>query len=182
MFKKISFVALLSLFCAMSVAAQNGGALPEFNKIDGGFPSLKIQADDLAKATVKGDYDRLAALTHDEVIKASGGRKKLVESLKVEVAGMKAQGYQIVSITTGEVKQIERVGKEIFAVVMLEMVSDTPTGKVKGGTSLVGVSDDNGANWTFLNGFDSERFKQMFPKADKIVIPPDTALEPVTND
>lgn len=181
-FWSISFVIALALLGAATAFGQAGDALPAFNKTDGGFPSLKKLAQEISDATVKGDYEKLADLTHPEVVKMSGGRKKMIDGIKLESAQIKAEGFELISISTGEVKQVARVDKEIFAVVLIDMVISSSNTKSRGGSSLIGISSDNGATWKFINGVDQERLKQMFPKAaEKIVVPPDTEPEPIKN-
>lgn len=182
-FGKISFVLMIVLAGVLSGFGQNGDALPVFNKTDGGFPSLRKLAQEITNATVKGDYEKLADLTHPEVVKLAGGRKKMIDGMKLESAQIKAEGFELISIATGDVKQIARVENEIFAVVMIEMVINSSNTKSRGGSSLIGISSDNGATWKFVNGVDQVRLKQMFPKAaEKIVVPPDTEPEPIKSE
>ena len=118
------------------------------------YPSLKTQAEELAKATVGGDFAKVADLTYPKVVESFGGKEKMIAVLRQDAAQMKAEGFELTAMTIGEIKQIAKVDLETFAVVPLRITFKSPDGKEAGESSMVGISADNGVNWKFINGID----------------------------
>jgi hypothetical protein len=147
------------------------------------YPNLKIQAEALVKATVSGDFAKVADFTYPNVVKEFGGKEKMIAVLKNDSAQMKAEGFELTAITVGEIKQIAKVDLEIFAVVPVKITIKSPEGKEAGESSMVGISTDNGVNWKFINGINQERFKAAFPKAaEKLQIPDEKPPQPIENE
>jgi hypothetical protein len=147
------------------------------------YPNLKIQADELGRATVSGDFAKVADLTHPEVVAKFGGKEKMAAVLKNDAAQMKAEGFELTAMTVGEIKQIAKIDTEIFAIVPLKITFKSPEGKEAGESSMVGISTDNGVNWKFINGINQEKFKAAFPKAaEKLQIPEEKPPQPIENE
>ena len=101
-------------------------------------------------------------------------------TIAAEFAQMKAEGYEMISMSVNEVKQVENIEGEIFAVVLTTITMKIPDGKTEGKSSLVGISGDSGANWKFVNAGNQESFNTMFPKAaGKIKIPAEQPPKPI---
>jgi hypothetical protein len=147
------------------------------------YPKLKIQAEALAKATVSGDFAKVADFTFPKVVEAFGGKDKMVGVLQNDSAQMKAEGFEVLTMTIGEIKQTAKVDNEIFAIVPVRITIKSPDGKEAGESSLVGISSDNGVNWKFISGINQERFKAMFPKAaETLRIPDEKPPQPIENE
>jgi hypothetical protein len=146
------------------------------------YPTLKSQAEELGKATISGDFARLADYTHPKIVEQLGGKDKMIAFLKKDWAQMKAEGYELLSMNVGEVKQIEKIDAELFAVLSITLIMKIQNGKMQAESSVVGISGDGGANWKFINGVSQERFKTMFPKAGKIRIPAEQEPKPIENE
>ncbi|HEY0457917.1 MAG TPA: hypothetical protein VGC97_02125 [Pyrinomonadaceae bacterium] len=147
------------------------------------YPKLKIQAEERAKAMVTGDFAKVADFTYPKVVESFGGKDKMVAVLKNDTAQMKAEGFEVAAMTIGVIKQIARVETEIFAIVPVAITIKSPAGKDVGESSIVGISNDNGVNWKFIDGINQEKFKAMFPKAaEKLQIPEEKPPQPVENE
>lgn len=141
---------------------------------------LKSQAEEISKTLVNGDYDRLADLTHPKVLEMTGGREKMISVSKEFMDSSKKQGIEIVSTTVGDPNESIPVGDALFATVPFSIVLKTSRGNLKQESMVVGISNDNGANWKFANGINQEKFNEMFPEAaGKIKIPEQGAPVPV---
>ena len=147
------------------------------------YPKLKVQAEALAKATVGGDFAKVAGFTFPKVVEAFGGKDKMVGVLQNDSAEMKAEGFELLTMTIGEIKQTAKIDNEIFAIVPVRITIKSPDGKEAGESSLVGISSDNGVNWKFIDGINQERFKAMFPKAAEMLrIPDEKPPQPIANE
>jgi hypothetical protein len=147
------------------------------------YPALKVQAEARAKATVSGDFAKVADFTYPPLVERFGGKEKMVAVLKNDSAQMKAEGFELAAMTIGQIKQIAKVDNEIFAIVPVAITIKSPDGKEVGESSMVGISTDNGVNWKFIDGINQERFKAMFPKAaEKLQIPDEKPPQPIENE
>ena len=147
------------------------------------FPGLKVQAEMLAKATVEGDFAKVADLTYPKLVEAFGGKEKMIAVLKNDSAQMKTEGFELAAMTIGEIKQIAKIETEVFAVVPLKITIKSPDGKEVGESSMLGISSDNGVNWKFISGMNQEKFKAAFPKAaEKLQIPEEKPPQPIDNE
>lgn len=182
----------LTVFCILLLTQINFGqaqpknaeqkSQPGSEQKQNDYPSLKVQAEELGKATVSGNFGKIIDYTHPKIVTLAGGKDKMTASLKSDFAQMKAEGFEMISLKVGEVKQIEKIGDELFAVLLINLTMKVPNGKLAGESSLIGVSGDSGANWKFINGIEQERFKAMFPKAaEKIRIPAEQQPKPIEN-
>lgn len=136
------------------------------------YPKLKAQAEDVAKATLDGNFGKVVDYTHPKITEKLGGKEKMVAFLKRDSQQMQTDGFEIVSVEIGEIKQVENVENELFALVPMKMTIKAPNGKGVSESSVIGISNDNGENWKFISGVSQDRFKTVFPKAaEKIQIP-----------
>lgn len=147
------------------------------------YPSLKIQAEELGKATVTGDFAKVVDFTYPKIVEAFGGREKMIAFLKGDSTQMKSDGFELEAMTIGEIKQIAKVESQVFAVVPITMKIKSPDGEALGESSIVGISNDGGENWKFIDGINQTKFKSKFPKAaEKIQIPAEQSPKAIEND
>jgi len=141
------------------------------------YPNLMARSQELMDAVAQKNYAKIVDLTYPKVIEVGGGREKLLAATTDEVKSMEAEGVIIISSTTSPPSQILHDAGAIFAVVPV-----TTKVKATGGTfqtegSLIGISSDGGANWTFVDatGKDQTELKMVLPNLDKLNIPPEKA-------
>lgn len=187
--KKIFFVIICLLLFLQIACGQTQPINTETKttvkneEAESDYPNLKIQAGEVAQATVSGDFAKLIDYTYPKILAKLGGKDKMLAFLKNDSAQMKAEGFELEAVEIGKIKQIVVVDNEIFAVVPMTMKIKSPNGKAIGESSFVGVSNDNGKNWKFLNGINQERFKSLFPRAaEKLQIPVDQAPKIIENE
>jgi hypothetical protein len=130
--------------------------------------NLKSQADDLGRATVDEDYQKMADLTHPTLVDKFGGRDGFIQRLGSKVAEMKDQGFQFKQVTYSEPsKLVEELG-ELYAIVPFKAMVASPGGATATQPSfLIGVSPDGGITWKFINGSgvaeDRNKLKAILP-------------------
>jgi hypothetical protein len=139
------------------------------------YPNLMARAQELMDAVAQKNYAKIVDLTYPKVIEVGGGREKLLAATTNEVKSMEAEGVVIISSTAAPPSQILHDAGAIFAVVPV-----TTRVKATGGTfqtegSLIGISNDDGANWTFVDatGKDQTELRAVLPNLDKLKVPPE---------
>ncbi|HJZ80646.1 MAG TPA: hypothetical protein VKD91_09875 [Pyrinomonadaceae bacterium] len=166
---------LLSVACHRSPQKQAEAA----NSAGENYPALTARAKELGDALGRKDYEKVIDLTYPKLIEYGGGRDKLLAAMTKELKSMEAEGVEIISSAPSAPSQFYHDASGIYAVVPM-----TSKFKAKDGTfqlegSLIGISTDGGANWTFVDatGKDQTELRKVFPNLDKLKLPPEK--EPV---
>jgi hypothetical protein len=126
----------------------------------------KRQADEVAQATIKGDFKKLAELTYPKVIEMIGGRERMIEKMEEWQKDMKAKGYAFRSAKVEDALPLVAGGLEVFTVVPFTLEMKAPTGKATMKSFLLGISADKGKTWTFVDGSgisNREMAKKLLP-------------------
>jgi hypothetical protein len=138
------------------------------------YKNLKSQAEEGSKAFVGGDYGKLADLTYPKLVELIGGRAKMIAYIEKQIAEMKAQGAEVISVSFDDPTQVIKIGGELFAVLPDTLKMKVPDGILVGKSFMLGISGDNGEHWTFVDGssLDEKAIKTLFPAAaGKLNIP-----------
>jgi hypothetical protein len=114
--------------------------------------AVKSQAQEMASAFAKGDYEKFVGYTHPKLVKLIGGQEKMIEVVKSSLAGMKSRGFTIQSYTVGDTTGMVAKGADRFAIVPATMIVNASGATVTTNSFLVGISEDGGKHWTFLDG------------------------------
>lgn len=136
---------------------------------------LKTQAEECSRAFVEGDFERLVDYTHPKVVEMAGGREKMVEFVRKDVAEMKAEGFEPLSFAPGEPSQVLKDGAQTYVVVPAKLRMRTPGTVYVSESFLIGVSADGGKTWKFISGSNGgrESLKLILPEAAaKLDLPP----------
>ena len=178
---QLVIVALLVFYVACGRQNTPQSAASK-NSVVPRYPSLKTQADELNQASLKGDDARAADLTYPKLIEVMGGREQYIRNLQAVREEMQSEKFSVLSATIEEPTDVVEVEKQLYAIVPLTMRMKVPEGVLVGRSSMIGVSNDGGKNWTFVTGnrdqLKGEALKILFPSAaDKLKIP--EATEPV---
>jgi len=115
-------------------------------------------------------------LTFPTVIEAAGGREKMILALTKEMNAMEAEGVFVLSSTAGAATQIVEISGSVFAVVPTSLKVKAQDGIFQTESSMIGISADRGATWTFIDagGKDRSQLKSLLPDvADKLNLPPE---------
>jgi hypothetical protein len=104
-------------------------------------------------AELTEDFDTFVRYTHPAVVQSLGGRDKFIGWLRKVSASRRAEGYRIVESSAAEPLQIVKAGDELHAVLPLKHVTVREKhGELHSPGYLLGVSDDGGRTWKFING------------------------------
>ncbi len=157
------------------VAQQSTAQVDEINRI------IKSQAEDLANATLEGDYEKLIDYTHPNVIKSAGGKENFLKFIVPEMQKMAADGFVMESVEIGEPTKT-RLYKGQYQSLIPKTITIVYNGqRIRSKNHLFGFSDSSGQKWTFI---EAEKLltatgKSLFPDFEtNINIPPKEA--PIT--
>jgi hypothetical protein len=165
---------LVSLACksASKPPAQAGNAAPAAES----YPSLTARTKEITDAFTKKDYQKVLEMTYPKVIETAGGREKMLATMKDEIAKMEAEGVDLLSTTPGAPSQFIHDAGSIYAVVPLTLKIKAQDGTYQAEGTLIGISSDAGANWTFVDaaGEDDKDLKVLPATAlAQMKLPPD---------
>ena len=147
------------------------------------YPNLTARAQELMDAVAQKNYAKIVDLTYPKVIEVGGGREKLLAATTDEVKSMEAEGVVIISSTASPPSQILHDAGAIFAVVPVTTKVKATGGMFQTEGALIGISNDGGANWTFVDatGKDQAELKTVLPNLDKLNLPLDKAPVKIAN-
>jgi hypothetical protein len=135
--------------------------------------ALEKQAKTMADEFLKEDFTAFVKYVHPQIVKAMGGKKKVIEALKEGMNAMRAQDVTITKYSVGEPSTVLKVGKELQCTLPQYMEMKSPTNRVELETSLIAISSDNGKKWYFIDTSDKDRetLKSFLPNlSDDLVI------------
>ena len=125
---------------------------------------VKRQAELTARSVLRGDYETLAKMTYPGVVAAMGGREAMIEATRKAMTEMKGQGFRVLTYKVAAPSSFVAEGGTTFTVLPSEIEMSAPGGKLVVKSYLIGVSADDGAHWTFIDGSGkAEERKKIVP-------------------
>jgi hypothetical protein len=165
-----SIVAL----CAAALAGCSRGSVPPADALG----NLKAQAEEMGRASLRQDHQRMADLTHPALVRQAGGRSKYIQMLDSTAKEIKSQGFGLAGIHFEAPSALVESAGNVYAVIPYKMDMTGPGG-AQGTTPgyFIGVSADGGRSWKFVDGAgadgDRGNVKQMLPGfPDELALPP----------
>lgn len=135
-------------------------------------------AQRMMEATMNRDYKTVLDFTHPKIIEMMGGKAKALEITTREMDKVNESGG-IEKCDIQSVSEIVKVGNQLQCVISHQMIMriEGTRYRVKGGT--IGVSEDKGKNWIFLNvnSNDPNSIRQFIPKFSKKLKLPEKSME-----
>lgn len=148
--------------------------VPAFAFADEASATMKQEAEKCAKALMVPDYDAIVVYSHKRVIDGMGGKEGMIATIKKGLEQAKAQGIVIEKVTVGEPAKLEKIDGWLVGLIPQTLVMKMPGGKLEQESHLLGISEDDGKKWVFVDagGIPKAQFEQIFPEiAGKIEIP-----------
>jgi len=136
---------------------------------------IKTQAMDMARALLKKDYTTFTRYIHPEILKKAGGQEKLIQKMDTINAKSKEFGAEIKKVVIGNPGPVISYKNELQCVIPQTTEMQTVFGKLELETSLIGISNDGGKNWTFIDTsiYNIKDVKASLPSlSPDLVIPP----------
>lgn len=113
--------------------------------------ALIAQANSYADAVLSKDYQKVADLTHEDIITMGGGADFLMSDLKAEQSSLEGQGMKFVSAEVGSHPEFLSSDGQLQTIVPVKFHLDYNSKKVESWVKLFAVSSDEGISWTFVN-------------------------------
>ena len=139
--------------------------------------NLQTQADEVGRVVLAGDHERMADLSHPELVRQMGGRARYVKRLGEIAAEMKAGGVRFEKITAARPTALVEAPGKWFGVVPSDIDLVGPDGRRLAMKShQIADSVDGGRTWRFVdaNGIagDRRKLKRVMPDfPDSIALP-----------
>lgn len=137
--------------------------------------TIKQEAQKCSKALLAGDYDSFVAYTHPRIVKAMGGKDAMIATLKQGMSQMKAGGATFLDVTIGQPSNPKRIGPWMTSIIPQHLVLKVPDGKLYSDSTLLGISEDDGKHWVFLDlgQVKKDQLDETFPELAGKITPPE---------
>lgn len=113
--------------------------------------AFKKQAMRYAVASFDGDHKTLIDLTYPALIELSGGRDMLHKLITDKIETLRKRGITRFDGTVGSPGKFYKAGAQIHCLIPEYIIFKMPKGHYAGQSYLLGVSDDKGKRWKFLD-------------------------------
>lgn len=163
--KKILLILITSISIFNVCSAQTNNTI------------LNQQLSLLRKYLFEEDYIRFAKFVHPEVTKMMGGKANMIQITKASIDKMKKDGFFFSDLTFKNPTKFITNGNNLQFTITQEITMKTPKGKIISEYSLIGVSNDKGKNWFFIDtsGQSKEAMRKYLPFLNKdLIIKPKT--------
>ena len=151
-------VALCLLF-SFSAFAQS----PSSDSV--AISNCETQGNIMANLLFEKKYDAFIKYTYAPLLKMAGGAANMTNAVKKSMDELETQGYSFTNISIDKPAKLVHVNKMLQCVVMQHIEMKVPGGRVTTNASLIGISSDNGNNWTFIDthGADLKTLQKSIP-------------------
>ncbi|MBC7936017.1 MAG: hypothetical protein H7Y86_11760 [Rhizobacter sp.] len=132
------------------------------------------QAKILSDHLLKKEYKAFAAFTHPTVVKMMGGIDKMAAYMEQAVAGMKSEGFTFTKISVSTPLKIIEEAKQLQCTITQHIELTHAEGKLLQKSTLIGISVDRGANWTYIDthGESLQKLQETMPElSNQLIIP-----------
>ena len=134
--------------------------------------NLNSQLGEMKKFFLNGDYENFANYTYPKIIEMIGGKSNMVEATRQGIDKMKSDGFYFTDLNFKNPSKFLKKGNELQCSFTQVIAIETPRGKIESEYTLIGISSDNGQNWTFIDtsGRDKETMLNYFPNLHNEII------------
>ncbi|HTL07134.1 MAG TPA: hypothetical protein VL307_02715 [Chitinophagaceae bacterium] len=136
---------------------------------------VKAQANDMARAVMAKDVNKLATYMPPKLLAEVGGKDKLMVARDTVNKMMKQFGAEIQKITIGDPSKIVSYKKQLQTTLPQTTEIKFMASKVFMESTLIAVSEDKGAHWYFVDTsvYRGDKVKNALPDlSPELVIPP----------
>ena len=163
----------LLITVGVTLTAHGQKATPAGEKA--AYQALEHQARQMSHAFITRDYRAFSKFMNPALINESGGSANIEAALVKVDEAMRSKGVKVLRIDFGAPSKIVRQGKELQCTLQQQTDFQLPSGKIRSTSTLIAVSADNGASWTFIDTStkDMQAIRTMLPNlSNTIQIPP----------
>jgi hypothetical protein len=125
------------------------------------------QARAVADAMIAGDFRKAVLATYPKVVEMNGGAARMEKLMVDGSAQMLSDGVRMELATIGAPTWSDLSGARWFAVLPETVTLRTPTSRLVQDSYVLGVSEDHGASWRFIDGagLNERNLKVLLPDA-----------------
>ena len=109
------------------------------------------QGTTMAKLLLKKDYKGFTAFTYAPIIKMAGGLDKMASYMEQSFKGMESEGFTIANVIIENCSKIIHTENQLQCTLTEVIELKHTDGKLIQKSTLIGISNDKGANWTFID-------------------------------
>lgn len=139
----VAQILLILALCLPSVLLQG-------STVD--LKAIQKSAQALATATKKGDVAGLLEGTYPKAVAIMGGKDAAEKAIRSAMEDLGKKGVTITKAECSEPKEIQKVDGKWYAVVPMVVEMQVPNGLATSPSYLLGVSEDGGKVWKFIDG------------------------------
>jgi hypothetical protein len=146
--------------------------------------NVRQQAERISKAVLERDYNTVADLTYPRIVRAAGGREKLIERMKAIAKSADDEGLIITASEVGEPGEPVIDSGTGYVILPTTLRLKGPGVRGVSESYLLGITEDGGKSWTFVDGAGlgkPEERSLVFPVPPKGLVLPEKK-PPVFND
>jgi hypothetical protein len=178
----VKLCTLISCLCLLTFLAEAKGQTtrpliitPETEQM---MKNAYDQGQIICDAMIKKDFATMADYTLPAALELAGGKEKMVAALGAAITKMESTGFHIVSTKVDRPSELVDTSKTVYAILPESLKMDVPNGHGTKDSYLLGVSEDRGATWKFLDGAGgSAAIKKMLPDLPmSLVLPAQSKL------
>lgn len=126
---------------------------------------IKAKAEECQMAFLHGDYGRMADLTYPRVVARIGGREAFIKAIRKNMDEIAADGFTLDTMIVRLPTRIVTTKRRIYGVVPYDLIMQTPEGRLLQESIMLGISEDKGTSWTFIdiNSESAKMLQGVFP-------------------
>ena len=137
--------------------------------------TIQIQARKMVDALVNGNFNYMVSKTHPDIVSVIGGKEKMLGVLQKQMDVFLKQEVSFESIEIGQPSEIFQATDELHCLIPQKIVMKISGGTITTNGYLLGISQDQGQNWYFLDTaqLNNENVERMIPNYNQKLRIPD---------
>lgn len=118
------------------------------------------------------DYENFADYTYPKIIEMMGGKSNMVDATTQGMNKMKNDGFIVTDLDFKDASDFLEKDGELQCSITQLLIMKTPHGMIESEYTLIGISNDNGQNWKFIDtsGKDKETMLKYFPNLHNEIV------------
>ena len=130
--------------------------------------NLMHQANQVADAFLKKDFETVVRFTNPGVLQKMGGKRKFLGTVSTVLGRMQEEGATFREVTIGRPEKIVKVKNEYHSILPETIVMAVNGGTFTTTSFLYATSHDQGENWYFIDGssLTKDNIKLIVPSYD----------------
>ena len=113
--------------------------------------NVEKQGNIMADLLMNKDYRAFSKYTYQPIIDMAGGEEILIDLIKKGMEQIETQGLSFLKCSIERPISIIHIKNELQCTVTQNIVLKTATGRIVSKSTLIGISSDDGENWTFID-------------------------------